>query len=61
MGEIMKVELYSELAHLRGQQLSVLVMIIELNKKSKKLEDKIVRIEKKLKAEDEKDLGQKTA
>ena len=57
----MKVELYSELAHLRGQQLSVLVMIIELNKKSKKLEDKIVRIEKKLKAEDEKDLGQKTA
>lgn len=61
MGEIMKVELYSELAHLRGQQLSVLEMIIELNKKSKKLEDKIVRIEKKLKAEDEKDLGQKTA
>ena len=57
----MKVELYSELAHLRGQQLSVLEMIIELNKKSKKLEDKIVRIEKKLKAEDEKDLGQKTA
>ena len=57
----MKVELYSELAHLRGQQLSVLEMIIKLNKKSKKLEDKIVRIEKKLKAEDEKDLGQKTA
>ena len=57
----MKVELYSELAHLRGQQISVLEIIIGLNKKTKTLEDKITRIEKKIKAEDEKDLGQKKA
>ena len=57
----MKVELYSELAHLRGQQISVLEIIIGLNKKSKTLEDKIARIEKKIKVEDEKDLGQKKA
>ncbi len=57
----MKVELYSELAHLRGQQISVLEIIIGLNKKSKTLEDKIARIEKKIKVEDAKDLGQKKA
>jgi hypothetical protein len=61
MGEIMKVELYSELAHLRGQQISVLEIIIGLNKKSKTLEDKIAIIEKKIKVEDAKDLGQKKA
>lgn len=59
MGKIMKVELYSELAHLRGQQLSVLETIIVLNKKQKVLENKIVKIEKKLEVEDKKDLGQK--
>jgi len=57
----MKVELYSELAHLRGQQISVLEIIIGLNKKSKTLEDKIAIIEKKIKVEDAKDLGQKKA
>lgn len=57
----MKVELYSELAHLRGQQISVLEIIIGLNKKTKTLEDKIIRIQKKIDVEDEKDLGQKKA
>jgi transcriptional accessory protein Tex/SPT6 len=57
----MKVELYSELAHLRGQQISVLEIIIGLNKKTKTLEDKITRIQKKIDVEDEKDLGQKKA
>ena len=57
----MKVELYSELAHLRGQQISVLEIIIGLNKKTKTLEEKIARIEKKIEVEDAKDLGQKKA
>ena len=57
----MKVELYSELAHLRGQQISVLEIIIGLNKKSKTLEDKIARIQKKIDVEDKIDLGQKKA
>ena len=61
MGKIMKVELYSELAHLRGQQISVLEIIIGLNKKTKTLEEKIARIEKKIEVEDAKDLGQKKA
>ena len=50
----MKIELYSELAHLRGQQNSVLEIIIDLMKKKNNLESKIVRIEKKLKVEDKK-------
>ena len=57
----MKVELYSELAHLRGQQISVLEIIIGLNKKSKTLEDKIAKIQKKIDVEDKIDLGQKKA